>query len=365
MTSSYIRDKNNKLKIMLVDDSVVIRGFIARIIEANEDMEIVGSVQNGQMAINALKNNNPDIIILDIEMPVMDGITALPKLLEARPDTKIIMCSTLTKRNADITLKAMSLGAVDCIAKPTSSVEIRSRQDFGDGLIRMIRQIGATTKTRANKNDKKEYVKPKIYGEKKHELNKNTLPLPKPKIVAIGSSTGGPQALFALIKNFKNLKVPIIVTQHMPATFTKILAQHIEQQTGVVAIEGDDGMELENGKVYVAPGGFHMTFENKNGKTTIVKNNGNPENFCKPSVDPMIRSAMSIYGRNILAVMLTGMGNDGLISYQELVKEGGFCVAQDEDSSVVWGMPGAVAMAGICTEVLPLDKLGPWVVSKI
>ncbi len=358
--------QNRKIRVMLVDDSVVIRGFISRIIDANDDMEVVGSMQNGQFALNSIKRIDPDVILLDIEMPVMDGITALPKLLEADPEVKIIMCSTLTQRNADITLKALSLGAVDCIAKPTSSVELRNKQDFNDSLVRMIREIG-TTKNIPARVESKIAVrnvtnKIDLKDKKSFTLRKTQNGLyHKPDIIAVGSSTGGPQALFGLIKNFKNVKVPIVITQHMPPTFTTILAQHIEQQTGVKAFEGEDGMKIEAGCAYIAPGGIHMTLERKAGGVYIKLDDGPPENFCKPSVDVMMRSVVSVYGKKVVGVMLTGMGNDGLSGFKELVDAGGYCIAQDEETSVVWGMPGAVAMAGICSEVLPLEKLGPWV----
>ncbi len=366
ISKDYKNKQNRKIRVMLVDDSVVIRGFISRIIDANDDMEVVGSMQNGQFALNSIKRIDPDVILLDIEMPVMDGITALPKLLEADPEVKVIMCSTLTQRNADITLKALSLGAVDCIAKPTSSVELRNKQDFNDKLIRMIREIGTTKKAPAHIESKVAVrnVTRKIAPENKKSFSlrktQNGL-YHKPDIIAVGSSTGGPQALFGLIKNFKNVKVPIVITQHMPPTFTTILAQHIEQQTGVTAFEGENGMKIEAGCAYIAPGGIHMTLERKTDGVYIKLNDGAPENFCKPSVDVMMRSVVSVYGKKVVGVMLTGMGNDGLSGFKKLVDAGGYCIAQDEETSVVWGMPGAVAMAGICSEVLPLEKLGPWV----
>jgi two-component system chemotaxis response regulator CheB len=181
----------------------------------------------------------------------------------------------------------------------------------------------------------------------------------KPNLLAIGSSTGGPQALFAAIGHFKNFHVPIVVTQHMPATFTKILAQHIAMHTGVQTFEGENGMKVEPGTVYVAPGGYHMMFERSGTHNLIRLNDGPQENFCRPSVDPMLRSAIDVWGPKFLAVILTGMGQDGLAGCRKLVELGGRVIAQDQETSVVWGMPGAVATAGICTDVLPLPDIGP------
>ena len=184
---------------------------------------------------------------------------------------------------------------------------------------------------------------------------------PPPSIVAIGSSTGGPQALFNVLKHVRGFPIPIVVTQHMPPMFTKILAEHIAQQSGVPTHEGADGMPVENGKIYIAPGGFHMTIVKESGKPVIRLDTGPAENFCKPSVDPMFRSIIEIFGPKILGVILTGMGSDGLNGGKRLVEKNGQLIAQDEATSVVWGMPGAVAKAGICAEILPLDKIGPWI----
>ena len=182
------------------------------------------------------------------------------------------------------------------------------------------------------------------------------------KVIAVGSSTGGPQALFEVIKSFKDFDIPIVITQHMPATFTKILSEHIQQQTGVPSHEGEEDMLIENGNVYVAPGGFHMHLVKKEDNTVRIHlDDGPAENFCKPSVDPMFRTAIDIYGNKTLGVILTGMGNDGLGGGKVLTEQGGRLIAQDEETSVVWGMPGAVAQAGLCSEVLPLDQIGPWV----
>jgi len=182
----------------------------------------------------------------------------------------------------------------------------------------------------------------------------------KPDLLAIGSSTGGPNALFALIPHLKGIQIPVIITQHMPPTFTRILAEHIQQQTGITAVEGEENMPLLPGRIHIAPGGYHMTFK-KNGPSTVIHLDEGPmENFCRPAVDPMLRSAVKIYGQKIMTVILTGMGQDGMLGAREIVAAGGRVIAQDEATSVVWGMPGAAALDGTCSAVLPLQEIGPW-----
>lgn len=380
-------ENHDIIEVMLVDDSSVIRAALAQILEEDPGIKVIASVANGQLALSALNRYVPDIIILDIEMPVMDGITALPQLLEKSPSSKVVMFSTLTEKGADITLKALSLGAVECVVKPASG-DARKGGEFQGKLISLLKNLCPKKHAKASASSPhttpasaKAPVSAKpssaiAPGSAKLaawvddgtpvQLRKNFADYQgKPDILAIGSSTGGPQALFEVLKKFTNFDVPIVVTQHMPPTFTKILANHIQQNTGVEAFEGEEGMRLERGKIYVAPGGYHMLFERKGIDVVIHLDEGPQENFCRPAVDPMFRSLIAIYGQKVFGIILTGMGNDGLQGCQNLVDIGGRMIAQDEDSSVVWGMPGAVARAGICTEVLPLEQVGPWVRKEI
>jgi two-component system chemotaxis response regulator CheB len=360
MVDAVSSPSSGSIRVMLVDDSAVIRGFITRILEKTTDIQVVGSAGNGQMAVDLIDKADPDIIILDIEMPVMDGLTAIPLLLKKKPNAKILMCSTLSAKGATVTLKAMSLGATDCIVKPTSSGELATSTDFADNLLRLVRAIGGGRSSTATAPRTAGGVASKPDAPVKIHDTPMTYK-GKPSLIAVGSSTGGPQALFEVCKSFKGFNVPIVITQHMPATFTAILAQHIEQHCGVPCHEGKEGMVLENGYIYVAPGGFHMHLVDKGGKATIHLDEGAPENFCKPSVDPMFRTAVNIYGNKVLGVILTGMGSDGLSGGKVLVEKGGRVIAQDKATSVVWGMPGAVATAGICAAILPLTQIGAWV----
>lgn len=310
-------------------------------------MEVVGIAVNGDMGVKSIKRFNPDIVILDIEMPVMDGITALPLILKEKPGVRVLICSTLSAHGADISIKALSLGASECILKPGGEA-IVSAQDFQAQLVKVVRSLVPRIKPAALTTT------PAV------ALRKNAASLP-PKILAIGSSTGGPKVLMDVLVKLNNLPIPIVITQHMPKTFTSMLAQHISRSCGITCIEGVEGETLKPGHAYIAPGGYHMTFRKAGENVTIHLTEEQPENFCRPSVNPMLRSLIPIYGARILTVILTGMGNDGSQVCTEVVANGGEVIAQDEATSVVWGMPGAVAAAGICSAVLPANDIPDWV----
>jgi len=357
-------EQSGEIRVMLVDDSCVIRGILTKILESDPEINVVSSVSNGKDALSSSKNKSPHVIILDIEMPVMDGLTALPKLLDINPKCRVIMFSSLTESGATVTMKALSLGAVECVVKPDSNQDTGEGSQFQKNLLSLIKGL-VEPHERTPKSEALDVVKPaqpppaaKTAFTLRNEPGDYT---GKPGIVAIGSSTGGPQALFEVIKNFKDFDVPIVITQHMPATFTRILAEHITNQTGVSCHEGAEDMIVEKGHAYVAPGGYHMKIIRSEKQLKIQLDDGAPESFCKPSVDPMMRSVVELFGKKVLGVILTGMGRDGLQSAKLLVEKGGRLVAQDEESSVVWGMPGAVAQAGICCKVIPVGAVGPWV----
>ncbi|MGB0683059.1 MAG: protein-glutamate methylesterase/protein-glutamine glutaminase [Magnetovibrionaceae bacterium] len=370
---------------MIVDDSAVVRGLISRMVDGEANFKVVASVGNGQMAVSNLQRNPVDVIILDIEMPVMDGLTAIPKLLEVDPEVKIVMASTLTVHNAEISMKCLAAGACDTIAKPSSSREISGGVDFRDLLLQKVRSLGEARKKAGNRRGggtaparRVPFSRPGTTPASgtpasspspKPSLLSPTEPVKvrqpgrqKPEILAIGSSTGGPQALFVFLKALdKNIRVPIVITQHMPKTFTTILADHINRMTGWPCEEATDGMSLQPGRIALAPGDYHMTIEGSAASKTLRLNQDPPENFCRPAVDPMLRSVVNVYGGKAAVVILTGMGSDGCKGASKIVEAGGTVVAQDEETSVVWGMPGAVAQAGLCSAVLALDDLAPYV----
>tara|TARA_R110002110_G_scaffold2152_4_gene9682 strand:+ start:11841 stop:12923 length:1083 start_codon:yes stop_codon:yes gene_type:complete len=351
---------------MIVDDSAVIRGIFRRTLEADSEIEVVASVSNGQQAIDALAKTPVKVIVLDIEMPVMDGMTALPKLLEMEPGVKIIMASTLTEKNAAISLEALEKGAADYIPKPTAKYEIHSADSFKRELVEKIKALGglpqsalraaaapATRASVASAAEKKAVSAVPI--------TKRPVSNVPPRIISIGSSTGGPQALFKVFEGLKGHidHLPVVIAQHMPKAFTGILAEHLSKVANMRCAEGVDGEPLEAGRIYVAPGDFHMYIEKSGGGHVIRLNQDPPENYCRPSVEPLFRSVAKEFGSATLALMLTGMGHDGLASSETLVDSGATLIAQDEESSVVWGMPGAVANAGLCAEILPIDQIAP------
>ncbi|MCG8548136.1 MAG: chemotaxis response regulator protein-glutamate methylesterase [Alphaproteobacteria bacterium] len=347
---------------MVVDDSAVIRGMFTKMLEAEGDIEVVATAGDGSMALKAIERKPAEVILLDIEMPNMDGLTALPKLIEAKPDVMVIMASSLTQRNAEITLRAMRMGAADCVAKPSSTVALRSADDFKRDLVSKVRALGRKNGTNGASKTTASPVRaaPPVNGT---GSTVETISLRKPGVVApevlaIGSSTGGPQALAKCIRPItKAISLPILVTQHMPATFTAILAQHLAQASGWPSAEGEDGEPVKPGRIYVAPGDCHMLVENSAVGKVIRLSDSPPENFCRPAVDPMLRSIAEAYGAAVLVLILTGMGHDGQAGSEDIVNAGGTVIAQDEATSVVWGMPGAVAQGGLCSAVLPLDKI--------
>jgi len=357
--TSHNSGNHGTIKVMLVDDSAIIRGLLARTLEKDKEIQIVSSVHNGHAAVDAVKRTDPDVIVLDIEMPVMDGITAIPLLLAEKPDVKILMCSTLSRKGASISMQALALGATECLVKPTSNSEIGGSQHFQESLLRFIKSVGRRARP-VNRTTPAQTVagaKPEHVFSLRSRASAYSA---RPAIVAIGSSTGGPQALFEVLKHISGIQVPVIVTQHMPKTFTALLAEHIQSKCGVPCHEGAEGMILENGHIYIAPGDYHMEFMRNRNNIAITLSTAPPENFCRPSVEPMMRSIIGIYGEKVLGVMLTGMGQDGIHSFKQLAQKGGNIIAQDEKTSIVWGMPGAVAIAGLCTKVLPLNEIGPW-----
>ena len=361
----------DKVRVMLVDDSAVVRGLVTRILEEDSGIAVVASVGNGQMAVATLERQEIDVVLLDIEMPVMDGLTALPKLLRIDPGLRVIMQSTLTLKGADVSMRALEMGAADYIPKPTATRDLAGGMDFKSELLAKVKALGL-----ARRRDPNRKARP---GVSSTRPTFSSLPRPSvatqplrlrthapepPDIIAIGSSTGGPQALFSLLSTMRSgtVRQPILITQHMPATFTTILAEHISRVSGWEAREGQDGEPVRGGRVYVAPGDFHMLVESRGSDRIIRLSKDPPENFCRPSVDPMLRSIAAAYGKRVLVAILTGMGSDGTKGGGVVVQAGGTVIAQDEATSVVWGMPGAAANAGICSAVMPLPEIAPWMI---
>ncbi len=374
--TSTAKSAGKVIRVMVVDDSIVIRGLISRWLNALDDIEVVAACRNGQDAVDQIAKANVDLVVLDIEMPVMDGLTALPLLLKASPGVRVLMASTLTRRNADISMKALALGATDYVPKPEATKSGHASAEFQEELINRIRAIGGKKIGLAARSPARPGLASTVQRgatpERAGNLHKGAITTVTashvmPKVLAIGSSTGGPKALFEVFEGLKPIlsKVPVFVTQHMPATFTAILAEHIGGVTGGRCVEGADDMKVEAGSIYVAPGGKHMLLKKRGADVFIKLDDGEPVNFCKPAVDPMLESMVPVYGAGILSCILTGMGHDGCAGAQKVQAQGGTVIAQDEASSVVWGMPGAVAQAGICHKVVPLGQVAKTLVTLI
>ena len=351
-------------RVMLCDDSAVIRAAISRILDSDPAIHVVARAGNGQAAIDALKLHDVDVVVLDIEMPVMDGLTALPRLLQADPSLRVIMASTLTTRGADVAMRAMRLGAADYVPKPSAN-QVATDSAFGPELIAKIKGLARLRQSSRPAPSSPPPARPALTAvPPAHRPAEPPALRPPPRtmpvLLAIGSSTGGPNALFTLVQSLSaKLPVPVILTQHMPATFTPILAEHIGKLGVLPCHEAREGARLRPGEILLAPGDRHMLVRRDSSGLSVTLNDGPPENYCRPAVDPMLRSACAATEGRTLAVILTGMGHDGMAGCQEIVTQGGAVLAQDEATSVVWGMPGAVARAGLAHAILPLAQIGP------
>ena len=371
-----------KIRVMVVDDAVVVRSLLARWIDAEPDMHVVASLPTGREAVAWFEKNDADIVLLDIEMPELDGISALPLLLQKKRDLAVIMVSTFTRRSAEISLRALALGAADYIPKPESTREVTTSVSFRRELLEKVRALGH--RRRPGVRTPAPALVPEA--EPLHAPHETSVPAPRiqkatanvhahahdhgpihlrpfaltpPRALLIGSSTGGPQALTALIERLPAAidRAPVLITQHMPPTFTTVMAEHLSRVGGRGAHEAEDGEPVLAGGIYVAPGGRHMRVVRSADAVRIAIGDDEPINFCKPAVDALFGSAAAVWGPASLALVLTGMGADGTHGAGEIAAAGGSIIAQDEATSVVWGMPRSVAQAGLCSAVLPLDQI--------
>ena len=350
-----------KIRVLVVDDAVVVRKIVTDSLASDPEIEVAGVAANGRIALAKIPQINPDILTLDIEMPEMDGLQTLAEVRKLYPLLPVIMFSTLTERGGAKTLEALSLGATDYVTKPANvgSVSV-AMQRVREELIPKIKMFCAEKaglKTPpAGKPSPAAPVVPKV---KTAIKTSGTPSNARIDIVAIGVSTGGPNALAELFPVFpKDFPVPIVMVQHMPPFFTKLLADRLSAKSEVQVTEGAPGQVLENGKAWIAPGDFHMVLKKNGTSVKIDTNQEHPENSCRPAVDVLFRSVVNLYGPNILGVILTGMGQDGMIGCEYIKDAGGRVIVQDEESCVVWGMPGFVAKAGLADKVLPLNQIG-------
>ena len=353
------------LRVMVVDDAVVVRGLVSRWVGEQPGLAVVASLRTGRQAVDQLERADPDVVVLDIDMPELDGISALPLLLAQKRDLVVIMASTLTRRNAEISLKALALGAADYVPKPDSNRGITTSTAFRRELIEKIVELGGRRRRRRGEAWggpaalPRPGLRPVPAGAQPIALR--PFSIVPPRVLLVGASTGGPQALRGLVSQLATVcdRVPVLITQHMPPTFTTIMAEHLARASGRSAHEPHDGEPIRPGTIYLAPGGRHMQVERRDRLPVVALDDGPLVNFCRPAVDPLFASAAQVWGGAVLALVLTGMGADGARGAAAIVAAGGSIVSQDEATSVVWGMPGAVARAGLCSAVLPLDRIAP------
>lgn len=342
------------IRVLVVDDSVVIRRLLTTIIDAEPDFEVAGIAQNGNIALQRIRQLQPDVVTLDIEMPELDGLGTLKALRVEHPNLPVVMFSTLTERGADATLSALALGASDYVTKPANVGSVTA------GMERVREELVPKLKSLCRP------ATPMTFPTFDREVRAGT-PTDRVDLVAIGSSTGGPNALTEVLGALPaGLPVPVVVVQHMPAVFTNFLAKRLDETCALTVHEGTDGMQLEPGNAYIAPGDFHIVVERRiSGGFTLRTNQDPPENFCRPAVDVLFRSVAEAARGNVVAAVLTGMGHDGREGCVPLREAGAHIIAQDQATSVVWGMPGAVATAGLANDVLPLDAIGPALLGRV
>jgi len=347
------------IRVLVVDDSALVRKLIVTALGEASDIEVVATARDGLDALAKVDEHRPDVVTLDIEMPNLDGLGALTKIREKHPRMPVIMFSTLTERGASATLEALSKGASDYVTKPSNTGSVREGlESVREQLLPRIRALAGMRQIAPDVRAKPTPVATRPPGTKP--------PAGRAEILLIGCSTGGPDALAKLLPHLPaDLGVPVLVVQHMPPVFTTMLAQRLDKVAALTVREGKDGDVPRAGEVLIAPGDWHMRLRNVGGRPQVALDQGPQENFCRPAVDPLFRSAAEVYGGRAVALILTGMGQDGLIGVQQLSEKGVPVYVQDEASSVVWGMPGAVAHAGLADKILPIPELAAAVVRAV
>jgi two-component system chemotaxis response regulator CheB len=346
------------IRVLVVDDTVVVRRLVSDVLGECDDIEVVGTASNGRTALGLIAALKPDVVTLDVEMPVLDGLATLAELRPAYPTLPVIMFSTLTERGASATFKALELGANDYVTKPSAMRDrAASLAAVRASLVPLVRLWG---RRQARPLSVSRGVAPARPVRATPAPISSRTPV---RGVVIGVSTGGPPALSALIPSLPaDLSVPVLVVQHMPPVFTRLLAERLNELSAVHVHEAKQGMLVEPGHVYVAEGAHHLVLDSRAGVARIALDDRPAENSCRPSVDVTLRSAAEVWGMSTLAVILTGMGSDGLEGVRVLKESGARVVVQDEATSVVWGMPGAVARAGLADEVIPLHDISSAIV---
>ncbi|MCI0465359.1 MAG: chemotaxis response regulator protein-glutamate methylesterase [Gemmataceae bacterium] len=346
-----------KIRILVVDDAVVFRRLVSEVLSGDPDLEVVGTAPNGRIALAKMTQVNPDLVILDVEMPEMDGLATLAELRKTYPRLPVVMFSALTERGAAATLDALALGATDYFTKPSNCGGLdASLEVIREQMIPSIKALCASSAT-AKAPAAVARARPTDYACSQPG---------RIQVVAIATSTGGPNALAEVFATLPaDFPVPIVMVQHMPAMFTRLLAERLSARSALRVEEGRSGVTLEPGRAWLAPGDYHMIVVPDGGQVRLLVHQDPAENSCRPAADVLLRSVARAFGPRCLAVILTGMGQDGLRGCESIREAGGQVLAQDEATSVVWGMPGAVVRAGLAHRVLPLSLIGGEIVARV
>lgn len=348
----------SKIRVLVVDDSVVIRRLVTQALGEDPGIEVVGAAANGAIALQRIPQTNPDVITLDVEMPEMDGLETLKQIRKTYRDVRVIMFSTLTRRGATATIDALMLGADDYVTKAANVGKVtESLAALRGELVPRINQFFLRRDAAApGLAPRPAPAAPRPPSSAVQAFTPRFVP----KVVAIGVSTGGPTALSAVIPAIpEGFPLPILIVQHMPPLFTRLLAERLQKQTTLRVVEAQDGQSVSGGTVYIAPGDYHMRVRRSGDQVVIGLDQAPPENSCRPAVDVMFRSIQEVYGGRAVSVVLTGMGQDGLRGVEALKASGARVIVQDEASSVVWGMPGAVARANLADAIVPIGDIVP------
>ncbi|MGD9843432.1 MAG: chemotaxis response regulator protein-glutamate methylesterase [Steroidobacteraceae bacterium] len=352
-------------KVLIVDDSALVRQLLTEMLNGDADLEVVGVAADPFVAREKIKSLNPDVITLDVEMPRMDGVTFLENLMRLRP-TPVVMVSSLTQQGAEVTLRALELGAVDFVSKPTVDL-VGTFQNYAAELIAKVkvaadanvnRYIGVTVTAAVTPKLSADAVLAKTHG------SRSMLRISE-RIVAIGASTGGTEALREVLSVLPADAPAIVISQHIPAAFSRPFAERLDRSSAMKVLHAEDGQYILPGHAYVAPGDQHLMVERDGARYVCRLSNGPPVNRHRPSVDVMFRSLAQKVGPNAVGVILTGMGDDGACGLKEMLTAGAHTIAQDQLSSVVWGMPGSAVKLGACERVEPLRKIAQTILDLV
>jgi two-component system chemotaxis response regulator CheB len=350
-----------RIRVLIVDDSVVVRRLVGEVLSADPELEVVGAAATGRIALAKIPQARPDVVTLDVEMPEMDGLETLAQIRRHHPGATVIMFSTLTERGAAATLDALAMGAADYVSKSWKP------GSFRDAVERIREELIPKIKTLGRGPEARQHAAAALAAGTPPRGAARARARPgRVDLVAIGASTGGPVALSRLLPCFPpDFPVPLVIVQHMPSIFTRLFAERLAALSSLPVAEAVSGAPLRPGQAWLAPGDFHLVLERR-GETVFTRTHqAPPENYCRPSVDSLFLSAARVYGSAALAVVLTGMGQDGLRGCESIHAAAGQVLVQDAASSVVWGMPGMVARAGLAERIVHLDDLANEILGRV